>query len=651
MPSKSGLPSKSRSIAVPCAALFFEVLLFHRRVLFAGDRFPWDFRAVHLPLATFVADSFRRGEFPLWDPYTYCGNPIYANIQTALFYPPVFLATLASVWLGHLAWLLEASAVLQIFLAGVCMFALLRRMGASSASAWIAGTMYELGCFFASQAEHLGAIQGACWLPLAWLCVYELRSGLRIAWLAILSFALSMTVLAGLPQAAVAVFGSALLLAILVGPWRQALIAWAWALLLAAVQIIPTIELTRNSVAKYRAEWLGSGGGIKLGALASLVVPNYWNVFDLSKFHGPSDPTFLYLYSSVAGLILALVSLWRADRRSVVFGILTLGATIWMLGDSTPIGHTIFMALPVSIRIGIHPEFTMCVFSAGLAVMAGLGAERVPWRSAAGVVVAAELIFVSSSRPMNAAPPTPQPPELVAKLRTLTANNPPWRFDMTPATSLEWSSTAPVTGVPTANGCDPMALERVIQVRLSFSPGERWGTCFQVVNRESPIVRLVNDRYLLDGGEIREVANPMPRFFFVPRLEEASGLADASRRIHQADFDPAAAAVVENTKPAAGGGGSVLVLSYTAKRIELETHTSRPAFLVATDSYYPGWRATVDGRMTDVYATDVAFRGIQVPAGDHRIEMRFVPRFLPLSATISAAALLLAMTAALRGLM
>src|SRR5579864_446932 len=137
-------------------ALLIEVLIFHRRVLFSrGFLFPWDFRAVHLPLAAFVADSFRRGALPLWDPYTYCGNPIFANIQTALFYPPVLIATLASLEFGpaSLPRLLGWAMVLQIFFSGLCTFALLKRIGVRSAAAWIGATIYELGCFFASQVE------------------------------------------------------------------------------------------------------------------------------------------------------------------------------------------------------------------------------------------------------------------------------------------------------------------------------------------------------------------------------------------------------------------------------------------------------------------------------------------------------------------
>jgi hypothetical protein len=65
----------------PYLILLAEVLIFYRRVLFGAYAIPWDLRTFHLPLATFIADSFRAGEFPLWDPFTYCGRPFYANIQ------------------------------------------------------------------------------------------------------------------------------------------------------------------------------------------------------------------------------------------------------------------------------------------------------------------------------------------------------------------------------------------------------------------------------------------------------------------------------------------------------------------------------------------------------------------------------------------
>ena len=47
--------------------------------------------------------------------------------------------------------------------------------------------------------------------------------------------------------------------------------------------------------------------------------------------------------------------------------------------------------------------------------------------------------------------------------------------------------------------------------------------------------------------------------------------------------------------------------------------------LVLSDEYYPGWSATVNGHHADVYATDVALRGVLVPAGRSTVELHYRP--------------------------
>jgi hypothetical protein len=665
-------------------ALVAAVFVFHRRVLFDPDYiFPWDFRAVHVPLATLIANSFRRGEFPLWDPYTYCGVPIFANIQAALFYPPMLAATAAGAILGGhvLPKLLAISVVLQIAFAGLCAFELMRKLDVRPAAAWVGASVYELGCFFAAQAEHMGAMQGAVWLPLIWLGVLQLRTFKR-RWLALLAFALAMTVFAGLPQVAIAAFSSAICLAILlalfgVTDWRAGaltLLAAAWALLLSAVQFLPTAELTNNSVAKYRSEWLGSGGGIPPGALFSLVIPNYWNVFDPSKFHGPVDLTFLYLYSSLLGLALALGSIfWKPGPWARVFTMLLGIFTLAMLGDRTALGRAVLSALPVQLRIGIHPEFLFCVFSLSLAVLAGLGADRLLPRSglqiAAGIVIVCDLILVSSGRTMNQNSTKLEPgiahdsvdgnPRIIAQLREITGQSvPPYRYDTSPGVSFLWSSSAPVVGIPTANGCDPLAPERTIEARRAFASGPRWGTCYQVENPRSPVLSLMNVRALLSvtdldapglrlasqisGYKIYQNTAVLERFFFVKHVRPVDNLAQAAAIVQSSDFHPSEDAIVEApgeqfSTPASES--SVRVLSYAPSSIRLRTAATAPSFLVATDSYYPGWEVSIDGLPERLYPTDAAFRGVSVPAGMHTVEFRFVPRTLYRSAAISLLAL------------
>jgi uncharacterized membrane protein YfhO len=41
--------------------------------------------------------------------------------------------------------------------------------------------------------------------------------------------------------------------------------------------------------------------------------------------------------------------------------------------------------------------------------------------------------------------------------------------------------------------------------------------------------------------------------------------------------------------------------------------------------YSEGWNAYIDGKKTDYVKTNYALRGINVPAGEHKIEFKFEP--------------------------
>ncbi|NTW88751.1 MAG: YfhO family protein [Desulfobulbaceae bacterium] len=60
-------------------------------------------------------------------------------------------------------------------------------------------------------------------------------------------------------------------------------------------------------------------------------------------------------------------------------------------------------------------------------------------------------------------------------------------------------------------------------------------------------------------------------------------------------------------------------------RIELQLKSAPPkgAFLVLSDTFYPGWRALVDGVETKVLRTTYAFRGIKLPEGAENVVFFF----------------------------
>ena len=63
--------------------------------------------------------------------------------------------------------------------------------------------------------------------------------------------------------------------------------------------------------------------------------------------------------------------------------------------------------------------------------------------------------------------------------------------------------------------------------------------------------------------------------------------------------------------------------------------------LLLTDSAYPGWSASVDGRASPIYVADGLFRAVHVPAGSHEVRFVFAPRSYEYGRLLSLAGLAL----------
>ncbi|MCE9593157.1 MAG: YfhO family protein [Planctomycetes bacterium] len=67
------------------------------------------------------------------------------------------------------------------------------------------------------------------------------------------------------------------------------------------------------------------------------------------------------------------------------------------------------------------------------------------------------------------------------------------------------------------------------------------------------------------------------------------------------------------------------VLERNATSVRLEVERDEPGWLVACQTYFPGWKATVDGREARVICANHAFSGVEVPAGKSVVELRYEP--------------------------
>jgi uncharacterized membrane protein YfhO len=120
--------------------------------------------------------------------------------------------------------------------------------------------------------------------------------------------------------------------------------------------------------------------------------------------------------------------------------------------------------------------------------------------------------------------------------------------------------------------------------------------------------------------------------------------------MREPSFDPARQAVVSSDQSPVSSlsvsqslslKSQVSITTYQPEHIELTVDAAAPALLILTDTYYPGWQATLDGEPVTIHQTDVLFRGVFVPAGEHQVVMTFAPKSWERGRVVSLITLLL----------
>jgi len=201
---------------------------------------------------------------------------------------------------------------------------------------------------------------------------------------------------------------------------------------------------------------------------------------------------------------------------------------------------------------------------------------------------------------------------------------------------------------------------------LTTSTNNQYTALFDLANVEYLItedsLNLPPERFTLvtevDGLRLYRNPHCLPRLQFYGQWQVVPDRGRMLALMKADSFRPQETVFLEETPTLAPSpskaSATIKVERYTANRVVVRVNATRSGILLIADTWYPGWKATVDGHTAPLYRADHALRATEVPEGEHVVQFRFAPTSIAIGAAISLAtsafALLLVLAGCFRGL-
>jgi hypothetical protein len=135
-----------------------------------------------------------------------------------------------------------------------------------------------------------------------------------------------------------------------------------------------------------------------------------------------------------------------------------------------------------------------------------------------------------------------------------------------------------------------------------------------------------------------------PRYYFADQMVAIKDRHDFVRKLADGSYSDATAFVTAPTFVPARG--VVRGMRETANTATIDVESFGKGFLVMSVTTNKYWRIAIDGKPATPVVTNIGYQGIEVPAGSHRVEMRYRNTLAAHGAKISIAAAVLLLAAA-----
>jgi len=139
------------------------------------------------------------------------------------------------------------------------------------------------------------------------------------------------------------------------------------------------------------------------------------------------------------------------------------------------------------------------------------------------------------------------------------------------------------------------------------------------------------------------------RFRMVYQAKEVTTIQDLINYADSPEFNPKETVILEDLniserlKRISGKKpyGKIDVITNTDRDLVFKIKTDQPGFFIISDTYYPGWKAYIDGKESKIYPANISQRSVFVDKGDHIIKFIYDPLSIKIGFAISTICYLL----------
>ncbi|OGS44925.1 MAG: hypothetical protein A2539_04415 [Elusimicrobia bacterium RIFOXYD2_FULL_34_15] len=579
----------------------YNEIIFHKKIFFMRD-----LTYLFHPWKTAVSESLLKGNIPLWNPYSYCGMPLLANFQSAVFYPFSILFYVFGFING-----LKLFTILHTFLGSLFVFLYFRNKKFKIMPSFTVGIIFSLGGYLITKIEFLSLYGTTIWLPL--FLMLSLNSNIFIG-----ALVFSFIIFAGYPPIIIFFLTLLFIEAFFDKKLKNILLILLSGLLVSSIQILPSIELILNSIRKSGLSITDTTvWSANFSDIISLISPIFLKVEQTGLFSGEK---YFWLKSFWIGFIAAfmailgiIITIFNKDfylnrKKSIVYLCLVLFSLFFSLGSKTPIYIFIYKYIPVFNLIR-YPAYILLIpfFIFIIYIATGLNNIKKASFLLTFLIVFELLIYTHKIHPTIEYNYYSEKGSIT---NFLQKDKDYFRFFLTPKTA--WSE----------------------KIKIPDYGNIGW----YILKDRLPGITSITS-HLFDAGGIGEPIETIEHSRFINQIQLKNSADDANELLSDANvkyllcddiinskfwklaykshlfiyknsnFVERSFVIDKNNKKRASN-----IIYYSPDKIKVETVNS--GNLLFLDSYYPGWQAYINGKKSAIRKDNYIFRAITLKNSD-----------------------------------